>query len=356
MNAAGLARPEIVSLSPYAAAVQEPLTVRLNGNEVPWNPSGYSDEDLHRYPQIRPWALRDRLAEIYGVIAQQVLVTRGTSEAIDLLIRVFCRAGQDNVVITPPTFGMYKVYADIQGATLRSAPLHVAQEFSFDLPGLLSVSDECSKLIFICSPNNPTGNSMQAADLEKLISARQGRSLIVVDEAYIEFSTSRSALALMDRFDNLVVLRTLSKAHGLAGARVGCALAQPAVIKLMDSVMAPFAVATAIADRAMTTLADGNLALSGTRIEQLVNERQRLMNGLAASESVEKVWPSDANFILVRFHNLAGARAYLESRRILIRDFSAAPGLQNCARITVGSNCENDLLLDTLEEMSRTYA
>jgi histidinol-phosphate aminotransferase len=356
MNAAALARPEITSLSPYAAAIQEPLTVRLNGNEVPWNLSGNPDECLNRYPQIRPWALRDRLAEIYGVTAQQVLVTRGTSEAIDLLIRVFCRAGQDNVVITPPTFGMYKVYADIQGAALRPSPLHAEQEFSFDLPGLLRVSDEHSKLIFICSPNNPTGNSIQAGDLETLISARQGRSLIVVDEAYIEFSGARSAVALMDRFDNLVVLRTLSKAHGLAGARVGCALAQAAVIKLLDSVMAPFSVATPIADRAMTTLADDNLALSRTGIEQLISERRRLMNRLSTSRSVAKVWPSDANFLLVRFRNLPGARAFLESRRILIRDFSAAPDLHNCARVTVGSCSENDLLVDTLEEMSRTYA
>jgi histidinol-phosphate aminotransferase len=356
MNAASLARPEIASLSPYAAATQEQLTVRLNANEVPWNPSSDADESLNRYPQIRPWVLRDRLAEIYGVPAQQLLVTRGTSEAIDLLIRVFCRPGQDNVVITPPTFGMYKVYADIQGAGLRTMPLLADQNFNFDVLELLRVSDERSKLIFICSPNNPTGNSIDAADLEKLISARQGRSLIVVDEAYIEFSSGQSAVALIDRFDNLVVLRTLSKAHGLAATRLGCALAQPAVVKLLDSVMAPYSIATAIVDRAMTTLADDTLTLEATRIEQLVNERQRLMSRLSKCVAVEKVWPSDGNFLLVRFRNLPGALELLESRRILIRDFSAAPGLHNCARITVGFRSENDLLLDTLNATSGSHA
>lgn len=356
MNSASLARPEIASLSPYAAAAQEQLTVRLNANEVPWNPLGNTDESLNRYPQIRPWKLRDRLAEVYGVPAPQLLVTRGTSEAIDLLIRVFCRAGQDNVVITPPTFGMYKVYADIQGAGLHTAPLNAEQDFTFDVPGLLRVSDENSKLIFICSPNNPTGNSIRVTDLEKLISARQGRSLIVVDEAYFEFSAGASAVSLMDRFDNLVVLRTLSKAYGLAAARVGCALAQPAVIKLLDSVMAPYSVATAIANKAMAALADDNLALAASRIKLLISERGRLMNRLSASESVEKIWPSDANFLLVRFRDLPDTRAFLEGRRIMIRDFSTAPGLQNCARITVGSRSENDLLLDTLDEMSRSCA
>lgn len=356
MNAASLARPEIASLSPYAAAAQEHLTVRLNANEVPWNPLGSTDESLNRYPQIRPWTLRDRLAEVYGVAAPQLLVTRGTSEAIDLLIRVFCRAGQDNVVITPPTFGMYKVYADIQGAGLHTAPLNAELDFNFDVPALLRVSDDHSKLIFICTPNNPTGNSIHASDLEKLISARQGRSLIVVDEAYFEFSAGVSAVTLMDRFDNLVVLRTLSKAHGLAAARLGCVLAQPVVIKLLDSIMAPYSVATAIANRAMTALADDNLALAAIRIKQLIGERGRLMNRLSTRESVEKVWPSNANFLLVRFRDLPGTRAFLESRKILIRDFSAAPGLQNCARITVGSCSENDLLLDTLDEMSRSYA
>jgi histidinol-phosphate aminotransferase len=356
MNAAILARPEITSLSPYAAAAQEHLTIRLNANEVPWNPSGNADECLNRYPEIRPWELRDRLAEVYGVPALRLLVTRGTSEAIDLLVRVFCRAGQDNVVITPPTFGMYKVYSDIQGAGLRTAPLQAQQDFSFDIPGLLEVANEHSKLIFICSPNNPTGNSIQTAELEKLISARQGRSLIVVDEAYIEFSAGRSAATLMDRFDNLVVLRTLSKAHGLAAARVGCVLAQPAVIKLLDSIMAPYSVATSISARAMTALADDNLVLASDRIAQLVSERRRLMTRLSGNRSVARVWPSDANFLLVRFHDLAAARELLEDRRILIRDFSAATGLHNCARITVGSSSENDLLLDALEEPSRTDA
>ncbi|MCI0518588.1 MAG: histidinol-phosphate transaminase [Woeseiaceae bacterium] len=356
MNTASLARPEIASLSPYAAAAQDRLTVRLNANEIPWSPSAEPDECLNRYPLVRPWALRDRLAEIHRVSAQQLLVTRGTSEAIDLLVRVFCRAGQDNIVITPPTFGMYKVYADIQGAGLCESPLRAEQDFRFDIAELLRVPDERSKLIIICSPNNPTGNSMQLADLETLIAARQGRSLIVIDEAYIEFSTGRSAITLMERYENLAVLRTLSKAHGLAAARLGCVLAQPAVIRLLDSIMAPYSIATAIANRAMTALRDENLAVAADRIAQLVAERQRLQTRLSASVSVEKVWASDANFLLVRFRNLPLTRSLLEDRRILIRDVSAVPGLQNCARITVGTRSENDLLLDTINGKSTNHA
>ncbi len=356
MSAVILARPEIAVLSPYSAAAQERLAIRLNANEVPWDPSSGSAENLNRYPQVRPWQLRDRLAQIFDVPPQQLLVSRGSSEAIDLLIRVFCRAGQDNVVITPPTFGMYKVYADIQGAKLCAASLKPERDFQFDVDEVLRVTDENSKLVFICSPNNPTGNSMPVADLERLISARHGQSLIVVDEAYIEFSARQSAVTLMGRFDNLVILRTLSKARGLAAARLGCVLAQPGVIRLLDSVMAPYSIATAIADRAMSILTDEHLARAANRIQRLLSERRRLTACLSACESVEKVWPSDGNFVLARFHDLQAVKTILESRRILIRDFSAVPGLQNCARITVGSRIENDLLLEALGKSSQSRA
>lgn len=350
MTAASLARPEIVSLSPYAAAAQERLTVRLNANENPWSPSDDPAECLNRYPQVRPWALRDRLAEIHRVSADQLLVTRGTSEAIDLLVRVFCRAGQDNIVITPPTFGMYRVYAQIQGAGLRESPLRPERDFRFDIDELLGVPDEQSKLIFICSPNNPSGTSMPPSDLEALVAARQGRSLVVIDEAYTEFGSGWSAISLLQRYDNLAVLRTLSKAYGLAAARLGCIVAQPGVIRLLDSILAPYSIATAVANRALAAMSDDGLYLASQRIAQLVAERQRLAIRLTACESIEKVWPSDANFLLVRFRNLLRTRALLEGRRILIRDVSGAPGLQNCARITVGTRDENDLLLDTLSE------
>jgi histidinol-phosphate aminotransferase len=356
MSTVSLARPEIATLSPYSAAAQERLAIRLNANEVPWDPSSGAAESLNRYPQVRPWQLRDRLAQIFDVPPQQLLVSRGSSEAIDLLVRVFCRAGQDNIVITPPTFGMYKVYADIQGAKLRTAPLKPECDFQFDVDEVLRVTDENSKLVFICSPNNPTGNSMRVAELERLISARRGQSLIVVDEAYIEFSARPSAVALMGKFDNLVILRTLSKARGLAAARLGCVLAQPGVIRLLDSVMAPYSIATAIAHRAMSILTDEHLARATNHIERLLGERQRLTASLSACESVDKVWLSDGNFLLARFHDLQGVKAILERGRILIRDFSAVPGLQNCARITVGSRNENDLLLDALGNASQSHA
>jgi histidinol-phosphate aminotransferase len=344
----GLARPEIVSLSAYAAAAQEHLTVRLNANEVPWSTGADDGRQMNRYPPIRPWQLRDRLAEIYGVDAQRLLVSRGSSEAIDLLIRVFCRPVADNVVITPPTFGMYKVYADIQHAGVRSVPLQVARDFSLDLSGILQACDDTSKLIFICSPNNPTGRSVPATQLQTLLNERRGASVIVVDEAYLEFSSAQSAATLMRQHDNLVVLRTLSKAYGLAATRLGSVIAQPAVIRLLDRVMAPYAIATPIVDHALEALSEANRLRTAIRISGLVAERERLRQRLMDCPAVEKVWPSDANFLLVRFRNLATATGLLENARILIRDVSTQCGLKNCARITVGSQHENDLLLDAL--------
>ena len=348
MTVANLARPEIAALRPYEAAARQQLTVRLNANEVPWETGADPGEALNRYPPVRPWQLRDRLAELYGVSRQQLLVSRGSSEAIDLLIRVFCRPGLDNIVITPPTFGMYRVYSEIQGAEVRTVPLEPELDFAFSIPQLLQAADDASKLLFVCSPNNPTGNSLASSDLETLLSKRSGRSLLVVDEAYIEFSGSSSAVSLLDRFDNLAILRTLSKAYGLAALRIGCVIAQPAVIGLLDSVLAPYALAAPIADRAFLALSPAELQNASTRILDLTAERQRMQQRLSRCAVVAKVWPSDANFLLVRFHDFTAVRSRLERERILVRDLTEQPGLRNCARITLGSPDENELLLRVL--------
>ncbi|MDH4047648.1 MAG: histidinol-phosphate transaminase [Gammaproteobacteria bacterium] len=348
MTVASLARPEIASLSAYAAATQANLTIRLNANEMPSNANSAVDTELNRYPPVRPWKLRERLAEIYSVLAEQVLVTRGSSEAIDLLLRVFCRPAIDNIVISTPTFGMYKVYADIQGAEVRCINTSAGSDFAPDVCALLEACDAATKLVFVCSPNNPTGNSIRSDDLLRLLRNRKGKSLVVVDEAYVEFTSKESTVGLMARHENLVVLRTMSKAYGLAAARVGSVIAEASVIALLDSVMAPYAIATPIIELALSALTGDRLACTAAQIEALRAERRRLETALPDCTDVERVWPSDANFLLVRFRNLAGVTRRLAEHRILIRDFSTDPGLHDCARITIGSTDENDLLLKAL--------
>jgi histidinol-phosphate aminotransferase len=350
-----LARPEIVRLKAYTAAAQQHDTLRLNANEVSWNPGADPEipapiPNLNRYPQVRPWALRDRLAAIYGVAPDNLLVTRGSSEAIDLLTRVFCIPAVDNVIVTPPTFGMYRVYADIQQAEVRQLPLAAESNFSLDIDRLLDLADDRSKLIFVCSPNNPTGNSILAANLESLLQRRCTSSLIVVDEAYIEFSREPSFISLTERYENLVVLRTLSKAYGLAAARIGAVIANPDVVRLLDSVMAPYAVATPVVDCALHALSAASLARTSERVRQLSVERGLVVDALSGCDAVETVWPSDGNFVLVRFRDLEAVRQALIADRILIRDFSAEPGLHNCARITIGSKAENSRLIAALRK------
>jgi histidinol-phosphate aminotransferase len=351
-----LARPQIAMLKAYASAAQLQDTTRLNANEVSWDPAEEFDITpqrwtLNRYPQVRPWQLRDRLAETYSVLPEQLLVTRGSSEAIDLLLRVFCVPSEDNIVVTPPTFGMYRVYADIQQASVKQVPLRAENDFSLDSERLLSSVDDRTKLIFLCSPNNPTGNTLSKSDIEAILVARQGRSLVVVDEAYVEFSQVPSVIQLLADHENLVVLRTLSKAHGLAAARIGSVIAHPDIVRLLDSVLAPYAIAHPIVELGLQALAVESLARTESRIQQLLLERGRIVETLFTCTAVERTWQSDANFVLVRFRDLELALEKLASQRILIRDFSKEPGLQRCARITMGSSAENDRLLDALRAL-----
>ncbi len=339
-----LARPEIRTLSAYQTAQQVNGALRLHANEAPMATGSGS---LNRYPEIRPTELQSRLAARFGVSASNLLATRGSTEAIDLLIRTFCRAGQDNIVITPPTFSMYRVYADIQGAGTINCPLLSEQDFAFDVDSLTKSCTASSKLIFIGSPNNPTGNVVQKSEIVQLVKARRNKSIVVVDEAYIEFSGNESIAGLIMEHDNLVVLRTLSKALALAGARCGALIGSVNLLGLLDGVLAPYALATPVIDCVIAALSDHGSA-DDSRITEIVAERNRLTGQLAANPFVHKVWPSQANFLLVQFRNLAEIQERLQAERILIRDCSDEPGLENCARITIGDPNENDRLLAAL--------
>ncbi|MGB5740559.1 MAG: histidinol-phosphate transaminase [Woeseia sp.] len=350
---AELARPEIAALKPYVTALQQPDTLRLNANEAPVAPLA---DGLNRYPQIRPDALQAALAALFAVHAEQLLVTRGSSEAIDLLTRTFCRAYQDNVVVMPPTFSMYQVYARMQGAEVIEVPLDPDADFAPNIDEILARCTEYSKLVFVCSPNNPTGGSVPFSDIERLLRVRAGKSLIVVDEAYIEFSDEPSLIEQLERFPNLVILRTLSKAWGLAGSRCGAVLANPPIIELLGRLLPPYAFSAPSTERVLQSLSDRGQANARNVIAATIAERDKVGKALRAMPCVSRVWPSDANFLLVRFASLAPLRDALQKKRILIREFGDSSLLWNCARITIGNPEQNSLLLQALAEVSEATA
>ena len=350
MNLVDLARPEIQALHAYAAAEQVDHTIRLNANESPPLPTGDSfRRPLNRYPEVRPQRLQAALARRFGCETDRLLVTRGSSEAIDLLIRSFCRAGLDSILTTAPTFSMYRHYAEIQGAEVIEVPASAEHDFAPDTDALLAACKTDTRLVFVCSPNNPTGTMLSRAQLQRLLEQRSGQSAIVVDEAYIEFSDAASATELLSRYPNLIVLRTLSKALALAGARCGAVIAQPPVIQMLSAVQAPYAMATPVVECVEDALRDDRLSLAEQAVAGTVAERERLISAIRAFPFVDRVWPSAGNFFLVRVRDARGLMQHCADNGILLRFFGGA--LQDCVRISVGSIAENDQLLRTLDTL-----
>lgn len=341
-----LARPEIVALKAYSHASWDPAFDRLHANELPWRAeTDRSIAGLNRYPEPHPHVLAGRLAQLYGVRVEQLLPGRGSDESIDLLVRGFCRAGVDNVIICPPTFGMYAVAARIQGAAVREVPLRGA-DFGLDADAVLAACDANTRVVFLCSPNNPTGNALDAAAVEKVLGALAGRTLVAVDEAYIEFSGDASLAQALDRFPHLVVFRTLSKAYGLAGARVGSLIAAPEIVSLLAKVIPPYSIPQLTIETVLATLSPPQLAIQRERVRQICAERERLRAGIAAARGTRKVWPSVANFLLVDFERPDAVLAAARDARLLIRDLRAvSPG---SLRISVGTPEQNDRFLRSL--------
>lgn len=343
------ARPEILALQPYSSARMEAAaaTVMLNANESPWAPLGSDASTLNRYPDPQPPKLRERLAELYDVASKNVLVGRGSDEAIDLLVRAFCSEGRDAIVISPPTFGMYAVAARTQGAAVIEAPL--AKGFELDVDALLARVTDNTKLVFVCTPNNPTGALVPLTVIARLALALQDRALVVVDEAYLEFAEGApSAAALIERQDNIAVLRTLSKAYALAGARVGTLIAHAQIVALLRRIQAPYPLPTSCTDAALAALAPLAVDEARARIRVLVRERERVARALASADGVLEVLPSSANFLCVRFADAAATYRALLAIGIIVRDVSRYSQLADCLRITIGAPDENDALLRAL--------
>jgi histidinol-phosphate aminotransferase len=351
-----LARPELRGIRPYVPGAYEPGCIRLNANESPWRaPGDDSERGLNVYPPPRPTVLQEKLADYYGIEQRQILVTRGSSEAIDVLIRGFCAAGRDKILVCPPTFDMYRLYAGIQNAGVVRVPLLADRDFALDSGAILAALDASVKIVFICSPNNPTGQSMARAEIERICRETVGRALVVLDEAYHEFTAGGDFLDLRNRYEHVVLLRTLSKFVSLAGVRCGLIVGAPELIEFAQVVLPPYTFPTPSIELVRQALSKDSLTVSEERVAVLKRERARLSAALRDVPQVVHVYPSDANFVLVRTRD---GRAFREAARradILVRTFDD-PLLADCVRITVGRPADNDLLLQAVSGAERRHA
>ena len=354
MSVLDLARPHLRGLRPYSSArsLAAEAEVFLDANESP-RVLGEAAAllGLNRYPAPQPPALVREAARYYGVRADQVLVTRGADEGIDLIVRAFVTPGREEILIAPPTYGVYAIAARLHDCRVREVPLDAERDYALDVDAALAaLRAHPVKAIFICQPNNPTGNGFPFDEIEALAAGSAGKALLVVDEAYLEFSGLPSAVSLVERYPNVVVLKTLSKAWGLAGARCGFLVADQAIVELMQAVRAPYPISLAAA-RAVEAVfnVDGETAMRRLVAETMA-ERVRLRKEFLRRSIVERLFPSAANFFLLRLKRKDEFFQTLKSRGILIRDRGLEAGLDGCVRITIGLREENDRLLAVLGE------
>ena len=332
-----LVRRNISSLAPYSTARDEykgNIGTFLDANENPF------DNGYNRYPDPRQTELKSILSEIKGVPMERIFVGNGSDEAIDLCYRIFCEPRLDNVVMITPSYGMYRVAADINDVPVREVPL--GTNFSLPIDALLAACDEDTKLMFLCSPNNPTGNSLPIEQMRWLLEYFRG--IVVVDEAYIDFASQPSMLSLMDEYKNLIVLQTLSKAYGLAALRLGLAFADERIISLFANVKYPYNINLAGMEQAAKLL-KRNVTCE---IETIKSERERVAERLMGMSCVQKVYPSDANFLLVKVTDAPALYNRLIENSVIVRDRSRVPGCENCLRITIGTPDENEKMLNII--------
>ena len=346
-----LLRPDLRGFAGYASARRATATgsIWLNANESPLPSPADPGLRLNRYPEPQPAALQVRLADLYGVQAAQVLLGRGSDEGIDLLVRAFCRAGQDAVAIAPPCFGMYAVCARVQGAPLLEVPLlDDADGWRFDTEGLVAAAEQGARLVFLCSPANPTGQALSLELVADLAARLQGRAMLVVDEAYGEYSRVSSAATLLARFDNLVVLRTLSKAYALAAARIGVVIADAALVNVLRNLQAPYPIPAPCATLALAGTTPVVAQEAAARCLLAVREREALLPVLRALPGVRQVYASEGNYLLARFDDADAVLSRLLAAGIVVRDMRAMPQLGDAVRISIGTPAENAAVVAAL--------
>jgi histidinol-phosphate aminotransferase len=342
-NISALTRENIKSLQPYSSARDEyngTATVFLDANE---NSLGnIFENEYNRYPDPHQVLLKEIIGQQKKILTENIFLGNGSDECIDLLYRCFCTPGKDNVILCPPTYGMYEVSANINDVEARKAVLN--QNFQPDLEAIHKLIDDNTKLIWICSPNNPTGNSIDVKLIKLLLSSFKG--LLIIDEAYIDFAAQPSFINELHNYPNLVVLQTFSKAWGLAALRLGIAFASAEIIEVLNKVKPPYNISGATQKLALEALLDSDRI--NEMVKELVRLRKLLEQDLRKINIVEQIYTSDANFILVRFKDAEKVYAYLLNEGIVVRNRVNIILCEECLRITVGSIAENELLLNAL--------
>lgn len=338
-----LLRENIIKLTPYSSARDEfkgEASILLDANESAFGSP--LDTNYNRYPDPQQQQLKRKISAIKGVPERNIFLGNGSDEAIDILFRAFCRPGQDNVILVPPTYGMYEVSANVNDVIIKKVRLTTS--FQLDLEGIAEAIDANTKMIFLCSPNNPTGNSLRRPDIETILANFGG--LVVIDEAYINFSRQKTFIQELTEYSNLVVLQTLSKAWGLAGLRLGMAFSSEEIIEVFNKIKPPYNINQATQDLALKAL-DHVDKINGW-IRLTVEERDKLAAALGSFDFVEHVYPSDANFILAKTTDPGGIYTFLVEKGIIVRNRSKVELCEGCLRITIGTPAENRVLLETL--------
>ncbi|MBC3212872.1 histidinol-phosphate transaminase [Serratia fonticola] len=351
MSIEELARKNVRELTPYQSArrLGGKGDVWLNANEYPVAPEfQLTAQTFNRYPECQPALVIERYAAYAGVNKEQVLVSRGADEGIELLIRAFCEPGQDAILFCPPTYGMYAVSAETFGVERRT--VEAKQDWQLDLPAIAASLDNV-KLIYACSPNNPTGNLLDPNDLRNLLELAKGKAIVAIDEAYIEFCPQASVASWLSDYPHLVVLRTLSKAFALAGLRCGFTLANEDVIALLLKVIAPYPLSTPVADIAAQALSTEGIRVMRQRVTEISANRSWLQQALQDCACVKQVFTSDSNYLLVRFTASSHVFKTLWDQGIILRDQNKQPGLSGCLRITIGTRTECQRVVDALNTL-----
>ena len=347
-NLNSLIRENIQNLKPYSSARHEftgKASVFLDANENPYGSP--LPEKFNRYPDPLQWQLKFQLARIKGVPAENIFVGNGSDEVIDLAYRIFCTPAKDNVIICPPTYGMYEVSGNINDVETRK--VNLTPDFQLDVEGILNAIDDNTKLLFICSPNNPTGNNMNREDVETLLNNFPG--IVIIDEAYINYSKQKTFIQELTDYPNLVVMQTLSKAWGLAALRLGLCYASMDIIDLFNKVKPPYNINDASQQLAVEALQQTELV--NEWITASVFQKQRLMQELVTFEFVQQIYPSDANFILVKVTDATKLYDFLSGHEVVVRNRSKDVGCDNCLRFTIGTPEENELLINLLNQYAQ---
>ncbi|MDR2016794.1 MAG: histidinol-phosphate transaminase [Burkholderiales bacterium] len=355
MNLQELARDNVRALTPYQSArrIGGHGDVWLNANEFPRTaPYQLTQQTLNRYPECQPPELLAAYAAYAGVRSEQLLVSRGADESIELLIRAFCEPGKEAVLYCPPTYGMYSVSAETFGVSRRTVPS--TNDWQLDLPAIAAALGETTprvKVVYVCHPNNPTGNLIDHGDLRRLLQMTEGKALVVIDEAYIDFRPEMSTATWLAEFPHLVILRTLSKAFALAGLRCGFTIAHPEVIQLLLKVIAPYPIPVPVADIALQALSGDGLQRVKRNIAEVIDNRRWLQQALSQCPCVNRVFPSESNWLLVRFTDAERVFRTLGEQGIVVRDQSRQPGLADCFRITIGTREECERVAQALGKL-----